>query len=231
MGQGTDLIDAMTGALRRAVRGLRRSPGFALSVAFVLSLGIGANAVMFGVVDRLLLSPPQHVEAADDVRLIHVRRTVFNGEVFTGRSLTWPDYTDLESVEAFASVAAYTNAQPLTIGGGDAATKAETSGVSASLFPLLGVGPRMGRFFLESDDRPEAPGVAVLAHEYWERAFGADPDILGRMLELGAGSYEVVGVAPPGLTGAGLVHLLLLSNQEYRHYLNHQYHRYYSPLQ
>ena len=146
MGQGTDLIDAMTGALRRAVRGLRRSPGFALSVAFVLSLGIGANAVMFGVVDRLLLSPPQHVEAADDVRLIHVRRTVFNGEVFTGRSLTWPDYTDLESVDAFASVAAYTNAQPLTIGGGDAATKAETSGVSASLFPLLGVSAARGRF-------------------------------------------------------------------------------------
>ncbi|HSR41563.1 MAG TPA: ABC transporter permease, partial [Longimicrobiales bacterium] len=71
-------------------------------------------------------------------------------------------------------------------------------------FPLLGVRPALGRFYSPAEDAVGAEPVAVLAHEFWERRFGADPEILGRTLEIGSGRYAVVGVAPPGFTGAEL---------------------------
>lgn len=197
-------IDVVRSTVRKAVRGVRRDPGFTASVTFVLALGIGANAVMFGVVDRLLLSPPQHITNHEDVRLIHVQRTVFNGELRASRSMTWPDYRDLAEVGAFSSVAAYIAPQPETIGRGDRVSRAEVVGASASLFPLLRVEPLIGRFFSEDEDRMGASGVVVLAQEYWEREHGADPAVLGRVIDVSQGTYTVIGVAPAGFTGPQL---------------------------
>lgn len=196
--------DGLARTFASAWRSVRRSPAFTVSVVSILALGIGANAVMYGVVDRLLLSPPQHVQDADDVRLLHVRRIGFNGDVFTGSTITYPDVRDFEGVGAFASVAGYTEPRGMTVGRGEHATRARVAAAGAELFPLLGVEPFRGRFFQADEDRRGASPTAVLAQEYWEREMGSDPDAIGRVLDVGQGSYTVVGIAPPGFTGATL---------------------------
>jgi len=76
--------------------------------------------------------------------------------------------------------------------------------VTWDFFPLLGVRAERGRFFGEEDDRVDAPGTAVVSHEYWRAALGADPGVLGRTLEITGEPYTIVGVAPPGFTGVDL---------------------------
>lgn len=204
MRERIEWLDVLARTLASAWRGVRRAPAFTISVVSILALGIGANAVMYGVVDRLLLSPPQHVQDADDVRILHVRRIGFNGDVFVGSTITYPDFRDFEGVGAFASVAGYTEPREMTVGRGNGATRARIASAGPELFPLLGVEPFRGRFFQPEEDRPGASPTAVLAHEYWERELGADPDAVGRILDVGRGSYAVIGIAPPGFTGATL---------------------------
>lgn len=204
MRERSETVDVMMRTVGQSIRGLKRNPGFAVSLIVILALGIGANAVMFGVVDRLLLSPPQHIVDADDVRLIYVQREIFNGETIYARSLTHPDYEDLLEAASFESVAGYTTPREETVGRGDAATQMRVAGASATLFPLLGVRPAMGRFFDDSEDGPGANPTAVLAHEFWEREYGADEGVVGRGIDVGEGVYTVIGVAPPGFTGPQL---------------------------
>lgn len=204
MRERVELLDEVARTASFAWRSVRRSPGFTISVVSILALGIGANAVMFGVVDRLLLSPPQHIVDHDDVRLIHVRRIGFNGDIFLGGTITYPDLLDLEEVDAFSSVAGYTEAGEMTVGRGPTASRARVATAEAELFPLLGVEPFIGRFFGEDEDRLGASPTAVLAHEYWERETGSDASAIGRAIDVGQGSYTVIGVAPPGFTGATL---------------------------
>lgn len=204
MRERSEWLDLIMRTLGSAFRGVRRSPGFAAAVVSILALGIGANAVMFGVVDRLLLSPPQHVEDWKSVRHIYLQRTQSNGEISTSRYLTHPDYMDLLSVSGWSSVAAYAGDEPLTLGRGEAAMTVRVTLASASLFPLLGVQPSLGRFFTADEDKPGADPTVVLAREFWQRHFAGDLDILGRVLDIGQGSYTVVGVAPGGFTGAEL---------------------------
>jgi predicted permease len=187
-----------------AVRRTRRAPGFALAVVTILALGIGANAVIFEVVDRLLLSPPAHVVDARDVRLLYLRRTYLgSGKLEIGRTLTYPDYRDFQRVSAFSRVAAYADRRA-TFGRGEGAHEVHTILASASLFPLLGVRPALGRFFTEDEAALGANPTAVLSWEFWRRQFGADRNVLGRTVDVGPGTYTVIGVAPEGFTGAEL---------------------------
>jgi predicted permease len=198
------VLDGIRTDVALALRRIRRSPGFAASVIVVLALGIGANAMMFGVVDRLLLSPPAHVVDADRVGHIHLRRTDRNGDVSTNRYFSYPDYQDFQRVDAFSRVAAYTETATVTLGRGAGATRIRSAKASPSLFPLLGVQPALGRFFAEADDALGAPETAVVSWEFWERHFGSDRDVLGRVLDIGEGRYTILGVTPPGFTGAEL---------------------------
>lgn len=204
MRERSERLDSIARTLALALRRIRRAPGFTTSVVVILALGIGANAVMFGVVDRLLLSPPAHVVDADDVRLLHVRREAFNGETHISQTITYPDFEDFFAVDAFVDVAAYAERNRKTVGRGEAAGQALVVGASPNLFPLLGVHPVLGRFFRRDDDLPEAIPTAVLAQEYWEREYGGDPGVLGRVIDVGAGRYTVIGIAPAGFTGAEL---------------------------
>lgn len=196
-------MEAITRTLGYAIRGVRRSPGFTLSIVVILTLGIGANAVMFGVVDRLLLSPPQHVVDAESVKLLYVQREIFNGDTSIGQTIAYPDYLDFHSVEAFTDVGAWSEPRGMTVGRGDRAAQARVASASANLFALLGAQPAVGRFYSAAEDALGAVPTAVLAHEYWERVYGG-ADVLGRSIDVGAGSYTIVGVAPAGFTGPAL---------------------------
>ncbi|MGY8779434.1 MAG: ADOP family duplicated permease [Longimicrobiales bacterium] len=204
MRERSEFLEGTTRMIMQAVRRLRRAPGFTLSVVSILGLGIGANAVMFGVVDRLLLSPPQHIVDSDEVQLLHVRRVIFNGDTSVEQAITWPDFVDFSDLSAFSATAGYTNPHPQTVGRGSEATPARTVGASATLFSMLGVQPVLGRFYSENEDRPGATPTAVLAEEYWVREFASDSLVVGRTLDIGPGSYTIIGVAPAGFTGVQL---------------------------
>lgn len=196
-----ETLDAAGRTLCQALRGLTRSPGFTLSVVTILALGLGANAVMFSVVDRLLLSPPAHVRDAGKVRALYLQHRYQNGHLDVGRTMAYPDYLDFKEVAAFKQVAATSGTGGEVLGRGEGAHQVVVASATASLFPLLGVQATMGRFFTESEAAPGGEGTAVISHEMWERDLAQDPAILGTTLDLSSGTYTVIGVAPPGFTG------------------------------
>ena len=197
--------DGLTQNLRAAVRGIWKTPGVSAAIVITLALGIGANAMMFGVIDRLLLSPPQHITDADRVRHVYVERTASNGIRELGRLLTYPDFEDLARLPALANAAAYNAGAPeWTMGAGADARRVRVQQVTASVFPTLGVHPLRGRFYGDREDTPGAALTVVLAEEFWTRELGRDERVIGRVIQLNQGRYEVIGIAPSGFTGAEL---------------------------
>ena len=194
----------MAASLRAAVRALWRAPRFTLGVVLTFALGIGANGVMFGILDRLLLSPPAHVQDADQVRRVLVEsRSSLTGTRGLMHFLTYPDYQAISESPAFSQTAIFSEAE-LTLGRGLTARQVPARLVTHDFFPVLRVQPALGRFFNSENDQQGASGVAVISHALWNRAFGGDRDILGKTIDFGYGSYNVVGVAPAGFTGVDL---------------------------
>jgi predicted permease len=198
-----DLLDALGQDLRYAARQLRRAPGFTAVVVLTLALGIGANATMFGVLDRLLLSGPAHVVDAD--RIVRLYATTADAAAPTTSSVVpYATYEALRAgAPAFAQLAAYTMAVDAPVGRDDDVEQLRLRAATATLFPLLGVRPALGRFFGPAEDTPPvgAP-VVVLGHETWQRRFAGDSAVLGRTLLVDGRTFTVVGVAPRGFTGA-----------------------------
>jgi putative ABC transport system permease protein len=201
--------DVALQSVRYAVRSLSRSPGLAAGVVLAFALGIGANLTMYGIVDRLLLSPPDHIVAAEDVRRIHVSEYIpFMQERFTGSTISYPDYRQLRTVSAFTDVAAGAR-RTVTVGNGLNALEKDAVYVTGNFFALLGVEPALGRFFTEEEDRIGGPRQVVLGWSEWQREFAGAADVIGRTLDFGYGAYEVVGVAPRHFTGVDLVDVAL----------------------
>lgn len=187
--------------LASALRVFRSAPGFALTVVVTLALGLGANVTMFGAVDRVLLSPPEHVQDHEDLRFLQLEG-LGQRSLNAPMAYSFPDYQAVRDLPVLDGAAVYRPRRRLTMGAGLDARRALVQDAGFEFFPLLGVQPARGRFFDADDDRPGAPPVAVLSHGFWDREFGRDPDVVGRTVTLGSYDYEVVGVAPSGFTGA-----------------------------
>lgn len=200
----TEVSDIVRQGLHSTWRTIRRSPGFALGVVVTLGLGIGANATMYGIVDRLLLQPPEHIDDADQVRLVFLERpSPITGKPSVSSTFTYPDYADLTGHSGLEA-AAYTTVQEVTVGQGEDVSQARMALATASFFPLTGVQARFGRFYTDDEGRVGAPLTAVVSEEYWQGTWGGDPDVLGRTVYIQGVPATVVGVAPAGFTGVGL---------------------------
>ncbi len=200
---GPSLVREVAEALLQAPRVFRSSPGFSLAVVLTLALGLGANATMFGAVDRVLLSPPEHVQDHRNLRFLHLSglgpRTLNSPMAYS-----FPDYEAIRNAPGLAGAAAFRPRLIMTMGTGEGARRVGVQNATAEFFPLLGVQAAVGRFFGADDDRGGAPPVAVLSHGFWQREFGGDAEALGRTVTLGSHDYEVIGIAPRGFTGATL---------------------------
>ncbi len=185
------------------LRVFRTSPGFAAAVILTLAFGIGVNATMFGAVDRVLLSPPEHVQDHEDLRFLYLSGLGARSANYP-LAYSFPDYEAIRDVPVLAGAAAYRPRRRITMGSGLEARRPLVQDATAEFFPLLGVLPLHGRFFDAQDDREGSPPVAVLSHGFWEREFGGDVAAIGDAITLGSHSYEVIGVAPRGFTGANL---------------------------
>lgn len=195
--------DGLLGDVRHGWRSLRREPGFALAVLCTLAVGIGANATMFGIVDRLLFRAPPHVSDAGTLRHIAVSQ-VWNGRTYVGKQRSFPEYLALlRESRSFAQLAASWRSER-SLGRGAEARTLPVLAVTASYFPLAGARPELGRFFGDDEDRiGRGVPVAVVSHRFWQEEMGGTRDALGQTLEVHGRPYTVVGVAPPVFRGLG----------------------------
>ncbi len=198
--------DSLRQDLRYAVRALWKAPGFAAIAVLTIGLGIGANTAIFSVVSAVLLRPLPYAEPD---RLAFVWADLTNRDV-----KNWPIAPPIledfrQQAESFSGFAGVITTQT-TLGGDDAdPMQVQRGDMTPNMFSLLGVAPFLGRDFTDDDAAPvgdnaqgqpgQAPPVAVmLSHELWASRFGADRDILGRSINVGGGTAEVIGVMPEG---------------------------------
>jgi putative ABC transport system permease protein len=180
--------------LRYGLRQLRRSPGFTAVAVLTLALGIGANTAVFSLVDIVLLRPLPYRNPEE---LVVVSETVppMGGEIEVGMAAgEYLDYRDRN--RSFAQTAAYEGAG-FNLTGEGTPLRVNAAAVSASVFPLLGVPPRLGRTFTADEERPGSAPVAIFSYSLWQNHFGADRRILGKTIKLDEKPYLVVGVMPP----------------------------------
>ncbi len=165
---GFPAVESVLRDLRYALRGLVRSPGFSLSVLLTLGLGIGANAALFGVLDRLMFRPFPLLHEPASVKRIYVQ-TTFNGRRNTNPVFPYRRYLDLvRDARSFSQVAAVSEWR-LAVGVGDAVRVRKVAGVSASLFAFFDAPPALGRYFVADEDRvPRGDDVAVISHALWQ---------------------------------------------------------------
>ncbi|HEV2764951.1 MAG TPA: ABC transporter permease, partial [Pyrinomonadaceae bacterium] len=185
------------GKLLRDVRhGLRvfwKRPGFTLVVVLTLALGIGANTILFSLVNSVLLNPLPY---ADPERLVFVAERR-EGEFYDG--VSYDDYKDFrDQTNSFAQLAAVSPQWTLTMTGVNEPVNLRGLYASSNLFAALGVAPAAGRAFAAEEDRPNAGRVVVIGDGLWRRQFGGDPAVLGRSLTLDGQPHEIIGVMPAG---------------------------------
>ena len=191
--------------LRYAARGLRATPGFTLVIVLALALGVGANATMFGIIDRLLFRPPAYLADPDHTNLVYLGRT-FDGVDNVYPSISYTRYVELtKSTTSFARTAAFFYFD-VAVGTGDDAAEKRVGLVSASFWRFFDAPPVLGRYFTPDEDHtPEGAAVAVLGYSFWQSRYGGSRDVLGKTIPLGRHVYTIIGVAPRGFVGADQV--------------------------
>ena len=195
------ILETLIQDLRYAIRGLRTKPGFALAVVATLGLGIGANAAMFGIVDQLLFRPPALMKDPATAHRIYLFQT-FRGKERASGGSQYARFKDIEELtRSFSAVAGYTQRE-LAVGVGDEAREMRIGVVSRNFFGFFDAPPALGRYFLDSEDRPPAgTPVAVLSYAMWQAQYGGRRDVLGSPIQIGPTMYTVIGVTPPGFVG------------------------------
>lgn len=191
-GVGTTLETIMRD-VRHAMRGLTKNPGYALVFVVTLGLGIGANTAMFSAVNGVLLRPLPH---DDGDRLVYLRQSATLAGI-PNTLFSVPEIDDYRqrapSLEAVAEFSALT----FTMLGYETPRRVRAGIVTGNYFGVMGLSSRLGRTVGPEDDGQDAPAVIVLSDAYWRNVFGADPDILGKTVEINGRTATFVGVAEP----------------------------------
>ncbi len=179
--------------VKYALRQLRKSPGFTITALVTLALGIGANAVVFSVLNALILRP---VNVPNGENLFMVQRAKYPSQSYL-------DYVDLRDRNHTFSVLSLVDIMgAVGVKEGNNSSTAWPYLVSGNYFDGLGIQPALGRLFHASDEKGKnsAPYV-VLTYDYWRSHYGADRTVIGRVIELNKHPFTIIGVAPRGFRG------------------------------
>ena len=191
---GNNFIETLVQDVRFSLRVLRKSPGFTLAAIVTLALAIGANAVVFAILNALILHP----------RNVPQAQSLYGIEHGSDKSPleSYPDYLDLrDRNQSFDGLAAYnvcwagldTGKDPTEVGGYE---------VSGNYFDALGIQPYLGRFFNAADEHgPNSAPYMVLTYSFWHSHFQDDRSVVGRVVRLSKHPFTIVGVAPPDFQG------------------------------
>ena len=185
-------MDVMPQDLRYGIRKLAKNPGFTAVVVLALALGIGANTAIFSVVKAILLHPLAYKDPARITMVWMDNRKL-------GVDQDWHSYLNFleykNGSQTFEDMAAFNDRSFNLTGAGDP-VRVLGAWATASLFPVLGVDPTLGRAFTQDEEEPGRDLVVVLSHGLWQRRFGADPQIIGQQISLNGTNRTVVGVMP-----------------------------------
>jgi hypothetical protein len=197
--------------LRFALRQLRKSPGFTIAAVLTLALPIGANAVVFSIMNAFILRP---LDVPDAQSLYSLWRQPDNN-----MAESYPDYLDLRGRNhSFDDLVAYN----VTAAGLDTAKDPSRSWIeetSGNYFDALGLQPYLGHLFHASDEHgPNSAPYIVLTHAFWHTHFRDDRGVVGRVVQLDKHPFTIIGVAPPGFHGT----LLFFHPDFFTPLVNHQ---------
>ncbi len=184
--------------LRYGARRLLKRPGFTLIVVMTLSLGIGANTAIFTVINGVLLRPLPYEEPDRLVMLweSNPRRNIERQRVAPPNLAEWRGQS-----RSFENIGYWSGNGEFNLVNADGIEKVECAYVTSGLLSALRVRPQLGRAFLPEEDQLEGNRAALISHDYWQRRFAADPQVIGRTLTVdtfGRRDYTIVGVMRPG---------------------------------
>jgi predicted permease len=193
---GENTMRAWLQEMRQTLRRFWKAPGFVLAVIVSVGLGIAANATIFSMVSRFVLSPAP----VGDPNTLVALHTTTRGECCN--HFSWPLFSDLrDQAESFSGVSAYHDLLPASIGGHGEPERVWGQAATANYFDVAQLGMTLGRGFTREEERVP---VIVLGHRLWQRRFGGDPSIVNKTILLSGNQFTVVGVAPPAFRGIDL---------------------------
>src|SRR5262245_351769 len=180
--------------LRYGARILLKRPSLTLIAVITLALGIGANLTIFSFVDTLFFRP---LPVREPYRL------VTGAAIRNGTGYAYPAYAYFrDHSKSFEALAAHFSVAPLDVVIDGDSQVARGAVVSANYFPMLGINPRLGRFFLpEEDAAPDRDPVVVISHALWQGRFDGDPSVLGREIRINGVAFKIIGVTPEEFQG------------------------------
>lgn len=186
-------MDSLLHDFRYATRSLAKSPGFTAVAVLTLTLGIGANAAIFTVVNSVLLDPSPFPEAQ---RLLWILGQSSLAQRAAISPPDFIDYRDRNTSLNHLGALAYPFLQPHSWVLSNGAQQLRGTMVTADFFETLGAQPILGRTFTRGDERETQPHVAIVSHHLWEQALGADGAIIGKTVRMDSSSLTIVGVMP-----------------------------------
>jgi predicted permease len=189
--------ESLLADVKFALRRLRKSPGFAFAAVLTLALGIGANVVVFGILNGLLLRPLDVLQPEGLFRVVQGK-----GGWVTQSYRDYLDYRDRDPSFRGLMACEYLRAG---LAARNATVQSWGFAASGNYFDVLGVRPALGRFFHSSDEHgPASAPYIVLSNDFWRRRFAANPAVLGETVQLNRHPFTVIGVAPREFHGTDL---------------------------
>jgi putative ABC transport system permease protein len=179
--------------VRFAVRSLSKNLGFSIVALLTLALGIGANTAIFSVINGVVLQPLPYSKG-DELILVRQQLPVVGVEQMRFSVHDIEDYRNQNST--FSALVEYHEMSFVLLGQPEP-ERVQTGVVSWNFFDVLGVKPLLGRGFRSTDEQHDADAVLLLSYDYWQRSFGGDRSIVGRVFEMNDRPHTVIGVLPP----------------------------------
>lgn len=189
-------VESTLADVKFALRQLAKSPGFTLTAAMTLALGIAVNATMFSMVSAFLMP---HLPGRDPQRIVVVSSvnpdTAYQADLNPVSAANYLDWKG--NGQTFSEMAAADEDRTGSLSGAGEQPEAVTgAAISANYFSVFGVAPQLGRAFAPGEDQPGHDRLIILSHSLWERRFGADASVIGRTIGFNREDYTVIGVMP-----------------------------------
>src|ERR1700743_2187978 len=180
--------------LRQTLRRLSRAPLFTAITLITLAAGIGANTVIFSVVEGVLLKPLPYPHPEQLIGVWHTAPGIGIKELNMAPSIY---FIDREQNTTFQDIGVY-DGDSLSVTGAGQPEQVVGLDVTDGTLPMLGVQPALGRLFTREDDSPSAPDTVLLSYGYWRQKFGGDTSVIGRSITADGKPRQIIGVLPRG---------------------------------
>ncbi|MGA7313852.1 MAG: ABC transporter permease [Silvibacterium sp.] len=180
--------------LRQVLRRLGRAPLFTAITLLTLAIGVGANTVIFSVVQGVLLKPLPYPHPEQLIGVWHSAPGIDIKELNMSPSIY---FIDREQNTTLQDIGVYDN-DSLNVTGAGQPEHVRGLDVTDGTLPILGVAPTLGRLFTRKDDSPGSPQTVLLSYGYWQKKFGGDRSVIGRSITVDGKPREIIGVLPKG---------------------------------